>query len=56
MVPGSMVPVRAMGRSPHDDTVEEKARHALFWTDPGCKAMYRAHAQKITHRRNVFSR
>lgn len=55
MVPGSTVPVRAMGHSPREDTGEEKARHALFWSDPLCKAMYRAHAQRLTHRRNVFS-
>ena len=61
-IPGDPSPDRVRGGGGTDGNtsdyaflLQEKSRHAHFWTDPSCRAMYRAHARKITHRRNVFS-
>ena len=45
----------APGRIQGADGEYEKARHALFWSDSGCRGMYRGHVYAMTHRRNTFS-
>ena len=33
----------------------DRSRHALFFTDPGSLALYRAHAHAMTHRQNTYN-
>eukprot|EP00887_Chlorella_sp_A99_P004994 scaffold4.g4994.t1 len=45
--------------SPDDHTPEHRAyearRHALFFSNPSCRAIYRAHATALAGRRNTFT-
>ncbi|KAG1660683.1 hypothetical protein FOA52_015894 [Chlamydomonas sp. UWO 241] len=54
--------IRGAGATPSNESVAilekasyERARHAQFWTDPGCRQMYRKHASAITGRRNSIT-
>ena len=45
--------------APQDYTPEHRAyesrRHALFFSDPGCRALYRGHVGALLLRRNVYT-